>query len=157
MKDLAPQDEDFMALAFAEAQKAFKLGEVPVGCVIVLKNRVIARAHNLREAKKDPTAHAEILAIKKAAQRMGGWRLLDTTIYVTVEPCAMCAGAIQPARIARVVFGAAAPKTGACGSVVNLFAEPLLNHHTRIEGGMLAQQCGELLTNFFRERRATAQ
>ena len=153
MKDLAPQDEDFMALAFAEAQKAFKLGEVPVGCVIVLKNRVIARAHNLREAKKDPTAHAEILAIKKAAQRIGGWRLLDTTIYVTVEPCAMCAGAIYQARIERLVYGADDPKAGAIKSLFSILDEKKINHRVVVSGGVLQKDCSEILSRFFRQNR----
>ena len=153
MKDLAPQDEDFMALAFAEAQKAFKLGEVPVGCVIVLKNRVIARAHNLRETKNDPTAHAEILAIKKAAQRMGGWRLLDTTIYVTVEPCAMCAGAIYQARIERLVFGVDDPKAGAIKSLFSILDNEKINHRVAVTGGVLQKECSEILSNFFRQNR----
>jgi tRNA(adenine34) deaminase len=132
-------------------------GEVPVGALVVLEGKILAAAGNRTISDCDPTAHAEVVALRAAAQEVGNYRLNGAALYVTIEPCAMCAGAIQHARLARVVFGAADPKTGACGSVVNLFAEPLLNHHTRIEGGMLAQQCGELLTNFFRERRATAQ
>jgi tRNA(adenine34) deaminase len=148
---------EFMAEALTLALAAGKEGEVPVGAVVVGGGQIIGRGYNAVISSHDPSAHAEIQALRSAALALRNYRLTGCTLYVTLEPCAMCAGAIQHARIARVVFGAADPKTGACGSVVNLFAEPLLNHHTRIEGGMLAQQCGELLTNFFRERRATSQ
>lgn len=146
-----------MAEALALARAAQARGEVPVGAIVVSDGAIVGRGGNAPIAGNDPTAHAEIAALREAARALRNYRLPGCELYVTIEPCAMCAGAIQHARLARVVFGAADPKTGACGSVVNLFAEPLLNHHTRIEGGMLAQQCGELLTNFFRERRATAQ
>lgn len=146
-----------MSEALTLAMSAGQAGEVPVGAVVVSGGQIIGRGFNAPISSHDPSAHAEIQALRAAALALRNYRLNGCTLYVTLEPCAMCAGAIQHARIARVVFGAADPKTGACGSVVNLFAEPLLNHHTRIEGGMLAQQCGELLTNFFRERRATAQ
>ena len=146
-----------MSEALALAVAAKEAGEVPVGAVVVEGGRIIGRGFNTPISSHDPSAHAEIQALRTAAVALGNYRLPGCTLYVTLEPCAMCAGAIQHARIARVVFGAADPKTGACGSVVNLFAEALLNHHTQIEGGMLAQQCGELLTNFFRHRRAGRQ
>jgi tRNA(adenine34) deaminase len=144
---------DFMAEALALAADARQAGEVPVGAVVVREGQIIGRGFNAPISLHDPSAHAEIQALRAAAQALGNYRLAGCTLYVTLEPCAMCAGAIQHARIARVVFGASDPKTGACGSVINLFAEPLLNHHTEVEGGLLAQQCGELLTAFFRERR----
>lgn len=146
-----------MSEALTLAMAAREAGEVPVGAIVVCDGQIVGRGYNAPISSHDPSAHAEIQALRAAALALGNYRLNGCTLYVTIEPCAMCAGAIQHSRLARVVFGAADPKTGACGSVVNLFAEPLLNHHTRIEGGMLAQQCGELLTNFFRERRATAQ
>jgi len=150
-------DAEFMSEALTLAMSAGQAGEVPVGAVVVGGGQIIGRGYNAPISSHDPSAHAEIQALRAAALALRNYRLTGCTLYVTLEPCAMCAGAIQHARIARVVFGAADPKTGACGSVVNLFAEPMLNHHTRIEGGMLAQQCGEMLTNFFRERRATGQ
>lgn len=150
-------DVEFMSEALTLAMSAGQAGEVPVGAVVVGGGQIIGRGYNAPISFHDPSAHAEIQALRAAALALRNYRLPGCTLYVTLEPCAMCAGAIQHARIARVVFGAADPKTGACGSVVNLFAEPLLNHHTRIEGGVLAQQCGEMLTNFFRERRATGQ
>ena len=150
-------DAEFMSEALTLAMSARQAGEVPVGALVVCDGQIIGRGYNAPISSHDPSAHAEIQALRVAALALGNYRLTGCTLYVTLEPCAMCAGAIQHARIARVVFGAADPKTGACGSVVNLFAEPLLNHHTRIEGGVLAQQCGELLTNFFRERRVAGQ
>jgi len=153
MKNVASNDEDFMALALAEAKKAFQLGEVPVGCVIVLKDKIIARAHNLRETKKDPTAHAEILAIKKAAQRMGGWRLLNAIMYVTVEPCAMCAGAIYQARIERLVFGVDDPKVGAIKSLFRILDSKKINHRVAVSGGVLQKDCSEILSGFFKQNR----
>ena len=150
-------DVEFMSEALTLAASAGQAGEVPVGAVIVSGAQIVGRGYNAPISSHDPSAHAEIQALRAAAFALRNYRLNGCTLYVTLEPCAMCAGAIQQARIARVVFGAADPKSGACGSVVNLFAEPLLNHHTRIEGGLLAQECGELLTNFFRERRATTQ
>jgi tRNA(adenine34) deaminase len=149
-------DVEFMSEALALARSAGQLGEVPVGAVVVRGGQIIGRGYNSPIRSRDPSAHAEIQAMRAAAIALGNYRLTGCMLYVTLEPCAMCAGAIQHARVARVVFGAADPKTGACGSVVNLFAEPLLNHHTRIEGGLLAEQCGELLTTFFRERRSAA-
>ena len=144
---------EFMTEALALAADARQAGEVPVGAVVVHEGQIIGRGFNAPISLHDPSAHAEIQALRAAAKALGNYRLAGCTLYVTLEPCAMCAGAIQHARIARVVFGASDLKTGACGSVINLFAEPLLNHHTEVEGGMLAQQCGELLTAFFRERR----
>jgi tRNA(adenine34) deaminase len=150
-------DAEIMSEALTLARSAGQAGEIPVGAVVVRDGQIIGRGYNAPISSHDPSAHAEIQALRAAAFALGNYRLNGCTLYVTLEPCAMCAGAIQHARIARVVFGATDPKTGACGSVVNLFSEPLLNHHTRVEGGLLAQQCGELLTNFFRERRATSQ
>ena len=150
-------DADFMSAALALAQEASEAGEVPVGAVVVKAGEIIGAGFNAPISRHDPSAHAEIQAMRAAALALGNYRLTGCTLYVTLEPCAMCAGAIQHARVARVVFGASDQKTGACGSVVDLFGEPLLNHHTTVEGGLLAQQCGELLTNFFRERRATGQ
>src|SRR5258706_5450120 len=155
--NLYMSDAEFMSEALTLAMSAGQAGEVPVGAVVVGGGQIIGRGYNAPISSHDPSAHAEIQALRAAALTLRNYRLTRCTLYVTLHPCAMCAGAIQHARIARVVFGAADPKTGACGSVVNLFAEPMLNHHTRIEGGMLAQQCGEMLTNFFRERRATGQ
>lgn len=146
------QDEYFMRMALAEAQKAVRKDEVPVGAVIVHQGKIIARAHNLRETRRKPTAHAELLAIERAARRVKGWRLLDCTLYVTLEPCAMCAGAIVNARLSRVCFGAYDPKAGAMGSVYNL-NEGRLNHTCICEGGLLADECGMVLTNYFREKR----
>ena len=146
-----------MTEALALAADARQAGEVPVGAVVVHEGQIIGRGFNAPISLHDPSAHAEIQALRAAAQALGNYRLAGCTLYVTLEPCAMCAGAIQHARIARVVFGASDPKTGACGSVVNLFADPSLNHHTEVDGGILAQQCGELLTNFFRERRPAGQ
>ena len=147
-------DEQAMRLAIAQAGAARAAGEVPVGAVLVRDGRVIAVGANAPVACSDPTAHAEIVALRAAAAA-GNYRLDGCTLYVTLEPCPMCAGAMLHARLARVVFGAADPRTGAAGSVTDLFAEPRLNHHTRIEGGMLAAECAALLQDFFRERRAT--
>lgn len=150
-------DAEFMTAALALAREASEAGEVPVGAVVVKAGQIIGAGFNAPISRHDPSAHAEIQAMRAAATVLGNYRLAGCTLFVTLEPCAMCAGAIMHARIERLVFGAADPKTGACGSVVNLFAEERLNHHTAVEAGLLAQQCGELLTNFFRERRATAQ
>ena len=150
-------DVEFMSAALALAHAASEAGEVPVGAVIVRAGQIIGAGFNAPISRHDPSAHAEMLALRAAASVLGNYRLTDCTLFVTLEPCAMCAGAIMHARIARLVFGAADPKTGACGSVVNLFAEERLNHHTVVEAGLMAEQCGELLTNFFRERRATSQ
>lgn len=142
----------FMKEALLEAKKAFDKGEVPVGAVIVKDEKIIARAHNLREEKKDPTAHAEILALKKAAKVLGGWRLLGCTIYVTIEPCPMCSGAIIQSRISRVCFGANDYKAGACGSKVNLL-DINFNHEVEITSGILEEECAEMMRDFFKKLR----
>lgn len=147
------EDLVFMQQALALAQLAAQNGEVPVGAIVVKDGVVIGQGSNAPIAKHDPSAHAEIIAMRSAAENIGNYRLVDCTLYVTLEPCAMCAGAIQHARIARLVFGASDPKTGACGSVINLMAEPKLNFHTKVEGGILAENCGQLLKHFFANRR----
>ncbi len=147
------RDEALMRLALDQARNAWVLGEVPVGALVVRDGVVIATGFNQPIGSADPTAHAEIRALRAAAQVMGNYRLNDCTLVVTLEPCAMCAGAIQHARIAQVVFGAADPKTGACGSVVDLFAEEKLNHHAQVRGGVMAADCGQMLADFFAERR----
>lgn len=146
-------DLKFMRNAILEAKKAEKKDEVPVGCVIVLDGKIIARAHNLRETNQQGTAHAEILAINKACKKVGSWRLENAELYVTLEPCPMCSGAILQSRIKRVVFGAHEQKFGACGSVFNLFSIPF-NHHVEICGGVLEEQCKDLLQSFFKLLRA---
>ena len=151
--DESQDDEYFMRLALREAERAREHGDVPIGAVVTHAGEVIAQAHNERELLKDPTAHAELLALREAAVALGGWRLLDTTLYVTLEPCAMCAGAIVLARVPRVLFGASDPKAGAAGSVLDVLAEPSLNHRPEVEGGLLGQECGELLSEFFASRR----
>ena len=148
---------EFMSAALVLARAASEAGEVPVGAVVVKAGQIIGAGFNAPISRHDPSAHAEILAMRAAASVLGNYRLTGCALFVTLEPCAMCAGAIMHARIESLVFGAADPKTGACGSVVNLFAEERLNHHTVVEAGLMAQQCSELLTNFFRERRATLQ
>jgi tRNA(adenine34) deaminase len=148
-----PRDEYFMQLALREAEAAIAHDDVPIGCVIVRSGEVIAAARNERELRGDPTAHAEILALREAARAVQGWRLLDTVLYVTLEPCAMCAGAIVLARVPRVVFGALDPKAGAAGSVLNVLAEPQLNHRPDVAGGLLGDESGEMLKRFFGLRR----
>ena len=150
-------DEDFMALALAEARLAAAAGEVPVGAVIVRAGVVIATGRNAPIDRHDPTAHAEIVALRAAAQVMGNYRLDGCTLYVTLEPCAMCSGAMLHARLQRVVFGATEPKTGAAGSVINLFAQPQLNHQTSVTGGVLAAQASALMHDFFSQRRSAAR
>ena len=145
-------NEHFMREALIEAQLAIDNGEVPIGCVIVYKNEIIGRGHNLRNSKKNPLCHAEISAINQAAEFMGDWRLEDCTLYVTVEPCPMCAGAITNARIRRVVYGAADPKAGCYGSICD-FRELPFNHRTEVEGGLLEEECAALLRDFFRALR----
>ena len=146
-------DETFMRLALDQAHNAWALAEVPVGAVVVKDGQVISTGFNQPIGNSDPTAHAEIQAMRAAAELLGNYRLSHCELYVTLEPCAMCAGAMQHARIKRVVFGASDPKTGACGSVVNLFKEPKLNHHTQLRGGVLAQDSAGLLSKFFADRR----
>ncbi len=150
-------DEDFMRLAIDAASRAKALGEVPVGAVLVKNGEVIATGFNQPIGSHDPTHHAEIAALRAGADALGNYRLPGCTLYVTLEPCVMCAGAMMHARLARVVYGASDPKTGACGSVVNLFAEDRLNHHAEITGGVLASECGTMLSNFFAERRRQAR
>lgn len=150
-------DTEFMRLAIEQAIKAGAQGEVPVGAVVLKDGIVIGRGSNAPIAQHDPSAHAEIQALREAAKHLGNYRLVDCTLYVTLEPCAMCAGAIQHARIARLVFGASDPKTGACGSVINLMAEEKLNHHTEVTGGIMAEQCGKLLSDFFASRRKSSK
>jgi tRNA(adenine34) deaminase len=146
-------DEVFMRQAIDQAHNAWAMGEVPVGAVVVLDGKVVATGFNQPIANHDPTAHAEIQALRAAAELLGNYRLPGCRLYVTLEPCAMCAGAMQHARIERLVYGAADPKTGACGSVIDLFAQPKLNHHTEVRGGVLAEECARLLSDFFSERR----
>jgi tRNA(adenine34) deaminase len=146
-------DEDLMMEAIAEAQKAAALGEVPVGCVVVVAGAIVGRGGNRRESASDPTAHAEILAIRQAAQAVGGWRLTGSTLYVTQEPCPMCAGALVNARVERLVYGCDNPKAGAVKTLYQLVEDPRLNHRMTVEGGVLAQRCGALLTDFFKSLR----
>ena len=151
---MSAADDAFMAEALALARAARARGEVPVGAVVVRGGAIVGRGGNAPIAASDPTAHAEIAALREAGRALGNYRLPGCTLYVTIEPCAMCAGAILHARIGRLVYGARDPKTGACGSVVDLFAEPRLNHHATAEGGVLADECGKLLSDFFAARRA---
>jgi tRNA(adenine34) deaminase len=147
---------DFMQLALEQAQHAWDLGEVPVGAVVVKDGVVIARGYNQPIGKHDPTAHAEIVALRAAAEALGNYRLPGCELYVTLEPCVMCSGAMMHARLAKVVYGATDPKTGACGSVLNLFEQEQLNHHTEISGGVMADECGDMLKRFFAARRAAS-
>jgi tRNA(adenine34) deaminase len=149
-------DEDWMAQALTLAQRAAARGEVPVGAIVVRDGRIVGRGGNAPIAGSDPTAHAELVALREAGAALGNYRLPDCTLYVTLEPCAMCAGAILHARLARLVFGARDPKTGACGSVIDLMGEPHLNHHTRVTRGVTEAACGALLTAFFAARRSPA-
>jgi tRNA(adenine34) deaminase len=148
-----PRDDYFMRLALREAERALEHDDVPIGAVLVRDGEVVAAAHNERERCQDPTAHAEIIALREAACAAGTWRILDAVMYVTLEPCAMCAGAIVLARVARVVYGASDPKAGACGSVLDVLGEPRLNHRPDVAGGLLAAECGALLSDFFVTRR----
>lgn len=147
------QDFTFMRMALEEAARAPAVGEVPIAALIVRDSRVLAQAHNYRELWQDPTAHAEVIAIRAAAVALGTWRLTDTTLYVTVEPCSMCIGAIILARVSRVVFGAWDSKAGACGSVFDLSSEPKLNHRVLVTGGVLEQESQALMQQFFKELR----
>ena len=149
-------EQDYMQLALEQAQHAWDLGEVPVGAVVVKDGVVIARGYNQPIGRHDPTAHAEIVALRAAAEALGNYRLPGCELYVTLEPCVMCSGAMMHARLAKVVYGATDPKTGACGSVVNLFEQEQLNHHTEIAGGVMAEECGAMLKSFFAARRAAA-
>lgn len=146
-------DHAMMELALAEACSAAAHGDVPVGAVVVCDGEVVARAHNERERRQDPTAHAELLALQEAATALGRWRLTGCTLYVTLEPCAMCAGALVLSRLDRVVYGCTDPKAGACGSTVDLLREPHVNHRVEIVSGVAAEACGQVLKEFFAGRR----
>ncbi|MET0268017.1 MAG: tRNA adenosine(34) deaminase TadA [Duganella sp.] len=148
--------EQWMRLALEQARYANDLGEVPVGAVVVRDGELIATGYNRPIGQHDPTAHAEIVALRKAAEVLGNYRLPGCELYVTLEPCMMCSGAMMHARLAHVVYGASDPKTGVCGSVLDLFAQEKLNHHTVVTGGVLAEECGALLKSFFAGRRAAA-
>jgi tRNA(adenine34) deaminase len=148
-----PRDDYFMRLALREAELAPEHEDVPIGAVIVRDGEVLSSGHNERELRGDPTAHAEVLALREAARLDGSWRVLDAVLYVTLEPCAMCAGAVVLARLPRVVYGAADPKAGACGSVLDVTGEPRLNHRLEVSGGLLAEESGALLSAFFAARR----
>src|SRR5690242_5138214 len=148
-----PKDEYFMRLALREAARALDHDDVPIGALVVREGEVIGAGHNERELRADPTAHAEMIALREAARTLGSWRVLDSVMYVTLEPCAMCAGAIVLARLPRVVFGATDPKAGAAGSVFNVLEEPRLNHRPQVESGLLAEECADLLRSFFAPRR----
>ncbi len=150
---LFPRDEYYMRLALREAERALDHDDVPIGALVVHEGEVIAAARNERELRRDPTAHAEILALREAAARLDSWRLLDTVLYVTLEPCAMCAGAIVLARVPRVVYGTDDPKAGAAGSVLDVLAEPRLNHRPAVARGLLADEAAGLLRAFFASRR----
>ncbi len=148
-----PDDDRFMALALAEARAAIDHGDVPVGAVVVVDGEVVGVGHNEREVRKDPSAHAEVLAVRRAAQQLGRWRLGDATLFVTLEPCPMCAGLCVNARLARVVFGASDPKAGAMWSLYGIGSDPRLNHELAVRGGVAADAASALLTGFFAERR----
>jgi len=150
-------DARFMQLALEQARHAWALGEVPVGAVVVKDGEVVAAGYNQPIGKHDPTAHAEIVALRAAAEKLGNYRLPDCELYVTLEPCAMCSGAMMHARLARVVYAADDPKTGVCGSVLDLFARDELNHHTEVVGGVLAEEASAMLKAFFAERRAASR
>lgn len=145
--------EDFMQEALKEAEKALFIGEVPVGAVIEKDGKIIGRGHNMTETAKDPTAHAEILAIREAAEELGGWRLLGCRMYVTTEPCSMCAGAMVLSRLEKVCIGTPDPKTGACGSLMNILQDGRLNHNVQIETGIMQQQCEKIMKSFFQKLR----
>ncbi len=150
---IASRDERFMRIALAEAALAQEHHDIPIGAVVVHRGEVIATGHNERELRADPTAHAEILALREAAQALGSWRVLESTLYVTLEPCAMCAGAIVLARVPEVVFGTADPKAGAAGSVLDVLSRPELNHRPSVRSGPLADECARVLREFFAARR----
>ncbi|HML37067.1 MAG TPA: tRNA adenosine(34) deaminase TadA [Bacillota bacterium] len=145
--------EHFMQEALKEAEKALFIGEVPVGAVIEKDGKIVGRGHNMTETAKDPTAHAEILAIREAAKELGGWRLLGCRMYVTAEPCSMCAGAMVLSRLEKVWIGTPDPKTGACGSLMNILQDERLNHNVQIETGIMQQQCEKIMKTFFQKLR----
>ena len=146
-------DKQYMEEALIEAQKAFDMGEIPVGAVIVKDGQIVGRGHNTTESDKDPTCHAEIAAIREAAKTLGGWRLPGCSMYVTTEPCSMCAGAIVLARIERLYVGTMDPKAGACGSLMNIVCDERLNHQVQLETGIMQEECSEILKRFFRQLR----
>jgi tRNA(adenine34) deaminase len=148
-----PRDEYFMRLALREAERALEHDDVPIGAVVVHEGEVIGAGRNERELRQDPTAHAEMIALREASGALSSWRLMDAVLYITLEPCAMCAGAIVLARVSRVVFGATDPKTGAAGSVLDVLGEPRLNHRPEVAGGLLADDAAALLQDFFGDRR----
>jgi len=147
--------EKYIEIALAEARKAARKGEVPIGAVIVRGGKVIARAHNLRERKQNALYHAEVLAIKCACRKLKSWRLNDCELYVTLEPCPMCAGAILQARVGKLVFGAYDPKGGACGSVIDVLEADKFNHNVEVVGGIMSEECGGIIRQFFQERRVS--
>ena len=148
-----PGDDEFMVAALGEARRALEHGDVPVGAVVVVGGEIVARRHNERELQQDPSAHAEMLAMRDAARLASSWRLTGATVFVTLEPCVMCAGALVAGRADRLVFAATDPKAGACGSLFNILSDPRLNHEVAVRGGVLAEEAGEILTRFFAERR----
>ena len=147
------QDEYFMREAITEAQKALKLQEVPIGAVVVYQNEIIGRGYNTRETEQKSTGHAELMAIEKACRKIGSWRLEKATLYVTLEPCPMCAGAIMLSRVQRVVYGARDPKGGCAGTILNILQDPRFNHQCEVTAGVLVEQCSTMLTEFFRNLR----
>ena len=147
------EDAQFMRMALEQAARSAVIGEVPIGAVLVHEGRVLAQSHNYREAWQDPTAHAEMIVIREGAKALGRWRLIDSTLFVTLEPCAMCLGAMVLARIPRLVFGARDPKAGACGSVLDFACEPRLNHRINVVAGILEEESQRMLTEFFKELR----
>ncbi|ANY66419.1 tRNA-specific adenosine deaminase [Paenibacillus sp. BIHB 4019] len=147
------EDEFWMQQAIEEAKKAEQIGEVPIGAIVVKNHQIIGRGYNLRETQHDPTAHAEMVAIRDACKELDAWRLLDCTLYVTLEPCPMCAGAIVQSRVKRVVYGTGDPKAGCAGTLMNLLQEPRFNHETELTSGVLQQECATMLTQFFRKLR----
>jgi tRNA(adenine34) deaminase len=151
--DFFPRDEYFMRLALREAERALEHDDVPIGAVVVHEGEVIGAGRNERELRQDPTAHAEMIALREASRALSSWRLMDAVLYITLEPCAMCAGAIVLARASRVVFGATDPKAGAAGSVLDVLGEPRLNHRPEVAGGLLADEAAALLQDFFGDRR----
>ena len=155
-RETVPDDDTFMLAALEQARAAQEAGEVPVGAVVVRDGMIVGAGFNAPISGHDPSAHAEMQALRAAGNALGNYRLPDCTLYVTLEPCAMCVGAMLHARIARLVYGAADPKTGACGSVVDLFADPRLNHHATVTAGVMAEECGALLRGFFAAKRVKA-
>jgi len=157
MNQISNDDIRHMRAAIEQAELARTSGEVPVGAVLVVDGEIVGRGYNQPISAHDPTAHAEVMALRDAGLHLANYRLPNSTLYVTLEPCVMCCGAIMHARVERVVFSARDPKTGAAGSVINLFSEPRLNHHAKVEGGVLADECGAMLSRFFADRRAKAK